>query len=371
MTSPTTTTSRSRILQTVAAAAVIVLLGGLLVVRLMARDGGVVVPPHGDVPAPAAFTLSSLEVPCWSCPGAANWKIRFRTDLDLLAPLGDGPANAATFFVQFEKTNGPRAAEAAAFMARRAAPVGVGDFNVGDVVPPDDPLLLEAEPWVDQATMRFYPDLLPINGANTPVPNLLFMIALARSWTARGVAAADTAAGLDDCRRAIRIGRLLRQEDAVMINDLVGLACIHIGTRGVYEIAQHTGDARLALLASVVIGEVAPQRMYTSQRITSVSLTPFLAKSSSGAYTLSVPDARLDTIVEMATKCPDRRFKGEALLNLRVVETYGTPPQQERARKAIDGVIAGGAPVMSQLARSCRATRPEESMLEQMAHEIQ
>ena len=156
-----------------------------------------------------------------------------------------------------------------------------------------------------------------------------------------------------------------------MINDLVGLACIHIGTRGVYVIAQHTGDTKLALLASVVIGEVAPQRLYTSQRITSVSLAPFLGKSSSGTYTLSLPDERLDTIVEMATSCPDRRFRGEALLDLRVVEVYGTPSQQERARKAIDGVIAGNDPVMSQLARTCRATRPEESMLEQMIRETQ
>jgi hypothetical protein len=242
----------------------------------------------------------------------------------------------------------------------------MGDFEIGKVVPPDDPLLLEAQPWVDQATMRFYPDLLPINGANTPVPNLLLMLNMARSWTARGVAEANPTAGLKDCRRAIRLGRLLRQEDAVLISDLVGLACIHIGTRGVYEIAQRTGDTRLALLASIVIGEVAPQRLYTSQRITSVSLAPFVAKEASGAYTLSLSDKRLDTMVEMATKCPDRRFKGEALLDLRVVETYGTPSQQERARTVIDQVIAGGDPVMATLARSCRATRPEESMLEQM-----
>ncbi len=370
MTTTTNTTNTSSILQTLAAAAVIVLLGGLLAVRLMARDGAPA-PPHGNVPAPHAVALTDLEVPCWSCPNAVTWRVRFRTNLDLLAPLGDGPANAATFFVQFKKKSGPRAAEAAAFMARRTESGGVGDYEIGNVVPPDDPLLLEAEPWVDQATMRFYPDLLPMNGANTPVPNLLLMLNMARGWTARGVVANDPAAGLDDCRRAIRLGRLLRQEDAVLINDLVGLACIHIGTRGIYEIAQRTGDTRLALLASIVIGEVAPQRLFTSQRITSVSVAPFLGQTASGAYTLSLPETRLDTMVEMATKCPDRRFRGEALLDLRVVESYGTPSQQARARDVLDQVIAGGDPVMAPLARSCRATKPEESMLEQMVRETQ
>ena len=31
----------------------------------------------------------------------------------------------------------------------------------------DDPLLREAEPWCDQATMRFYPQFLPLEGYRT------------------------------------------------------------------------------------------------------------------------------------------------------------------------------------------------------------
>ncbi len=80
------------------------------------------------------------------------------------------------------------------------------------------------------------------------------------------VDAEDPEEGLEDCRRAIRLGRLLRQDDVVIINDLVGLACIHIGTRGVYRIAQREGDTELALLASIILGEVAPQRMMTATR---------------------------------------------------------------------------------------------------------
>ncbi len=357
--------SRSRMVPVLAAAAVVLLLGGLLSVRLMARDGGVV-PPPGTVPPPQPFTVADFEVPCWSCPGAEDWPIRFRTDLDLLAPLGDGPANAAEFFVQFEKERGPRAAEGVAFRARRVKPTRAEDEWVGPVVPGDDPLLAEAEPWVDQATMRFYPDLLPITGANTRLTNLLLLLDMARSWTARGVAAADPAAGLADCRRAIRLGRLLRQEDAVLINDLVGLACIHIGTRGVYTIAQRTGDTKLALLASVVLGEVAPQRLYTSQRITSVDLGPFLSEPSPGTYALALPDSRLDAIVDLATAGPDRRFRGEGLLDLGVVEHYGTPAQQARARAVLDQVAAGDDPVTAPMARHCRNAEPDAGMLGQM-----
>ncbi len=357
--------SRSRVIPVLAAVAVVVLLAGTLAARLMARDR-VEAPPLGAVPAPHAFTMADLEVPCWSCPSAAQWPVRFHTNLDLLAPLGDGPANAADFFAQFEKERGPRAAEAAAFMARRAAPPGSGNDWIGQVVPGDDLLLREAEPWVDQAVMRFYPDEFPVAGADTRVPNLLMMIAMARSWVARGVAAGDPAAGLADCRLAIRLGRLLRQEDAVLINDLVGLACVHLGTRGVYAIAARTGDTKLALLASVVLGEVAPQRLYTSQRITSVDLASFVREPKPGSYSLALPDSRLDTMVEMATASPDRRFSGEALLDLGVVERYGTSAQQTRARAALDQVLAAGDPVLAEVARASRAGDPDGTMLEKM-----
>ena len=73
-----------------------------------------------------------------------------------------------------------------------------------------------------------------------------------RRWVARGLRSPDPELGLEDCRRVIRLGRLLRQEDTVIISDLVGLACIRMGTQGIYEIAVREGDAKLALLAGWV-----------------------------------------------------------------------------------------------------------------------
>ena len=154
---------------------------------------------------------------------------------------------------------GPRAADATAAMGRRIE----GPEWIGEVLPPDDPLLLEAEPWCDQATMTFYPEIFELDGYATRITNLLLPLNFVRSWVARGVAAETTEAAMTDFRRAIRLGRLLRQEDVVVISDLVGLACIHLATRGVYERALADGDLELALLASVVLGEVAPQRLGT------------------------------------------------------------------------------------------------------------
>jgi hypothetical protein len=351
------------------AAAIVLLLGGLLAARLLARQPSPPAPPTGSVAAPLAGTLASLEVPCWSCPDAADWPIRFRTDLDLLAPLGDGAANAAEWFALFEKERGPRSKEAAAFMDRRVELPGLADF--GQVVPGDDPLLLEAEPWVDQAVMSFYPEVYPMEGYDTRITNLLVPLTMARSWTARGVAADDPARGLEDCRRAIRLGRLLRQEDAVLINDLVGLACIHIGTRGVYRIAQRTGDTELALLASVVLGEVAPQRLYTSQRITEVDLTPYLEKLADGSFALDAPDAVVERIVAMATGGTDRRFRGEALLGAHIVAHHGTPSQQEKVRATLDQIAASGDPDFASFAAWSRDTLPSQTLLAGMIERLQ
>lgn len=214
--------------------------------------------------------------------------------------------------------------------------------------------------------MHFYPDGFRFAGVDTRLPNLLLMIDMARSWTARGDAAADPVAGLDDCRRAIRLGRLLRQDDAVLINDLVGLACIHIGTRGVYAIAQRTGDTRLALLASIVIGEVAPQRLYTSQRMTTLDLSPFLHKDAAGDFALTLPDDRFDEVIAMAKHTLERRFFGEALLWLGAVERLGTPAQQAQATAVLDDAEASGDPLLAAMVRTSRAGEAKGAMWEQM-----
>ncbi|HEX7529451.1 MAG TPA: hypothetical protein VF425_10095, partial [Thermoanaerobaculia bacterium] len=245
--------NRSRA-QILAALAVVVVLAAALGIR-WAGLGSPPPPPVArfDRPAPPAHVALPIRidvpnVPCWSCPDSEKWPIRFRTDLDLLAPLGDGAANAALWFKDFAKPRGARLEEAEAAMKRRVE--GPGEFGL--VLPPNDPLLKEAEPWADQATMRFYPDVWAAEGASTPIPNLLVAMSFARSWVARAGSNPDAQAAMEDCRRAIRWGRLLRQEDGTIIQDLVGLASIRLGAEQLYALAARRGDQPLMLAAAIV-----------------------------------------------------------------------------------------------------------------------
>jgi hypothetical protein len=317
--------------------------------------------PGASVPAPKAVVLSSLEFPCWGCPEAQKWTVTFRTDLDLLAPLGNGPANAGLFFRDFAKPGGSRYAEATVAMERRVD----GPPGLGKVLPPDDPLLLEAEPWCDQATMRYYPEFFPLQGTDTQLPNLLVPLNLAKSWVARGLSDDDAARAMADFRRAIRLGRLLRQEDATIIADLVGLACIRHGAQGVYDLARRTGDAPLALVAATVLGEHAPQRLLTSERITKVDLRPYVREADSVGLILNLPDSRLDAIVELAKSEPDVRFRAEGIITLSMVRVLGTEAQLEKALATLNELAASKNSRLSALAAWNRDNRPSKEALRQ------
>jgi hypothetical protein len=325
--------STSKSVPVLAAAALVIILAGTLGARLVSHSGRTPAPvaPGAVVPAPAMAPIGDLEIPCWSCPEAKKWAIRFQTDLDLLAPLGNGSANAAVWFADFEKRVGPRAAEVISAMKRRVE----GPEWIGKVFPPDDPLLAEAEPWCDQATMRFYPEFFELEGPDTRITNLLLPLNLVRSWVARGMAAEDSVAAMADFRRAIRLGRLLRQEDVVIINDLVGLACIHIGARGVYRRALADGDLELALLASAALGEVAPQRLRTSENTTRTDLSPSLREGPDGGITLQLHPEKLDVLIEAAKNAPDRRFRAEAMIGLSIVRALGSPDEQRAASEVL------------------------------------
>jgi len=338
----TSSKNTSRIVLVLLAVAVIVVLAGSLGARLISQEKpeSVIAAPQASVPEPAVLEVATLEVPCWTCPMNKDWPLRFQTDLDLLAPLGDGPGNAAEWFSLFTKEIGPRAGEVTAANEMRIE----GPEWVGKVFPPDNPLLLEAEAWVDQATMKFYPQIYALDGYETRVTNLLFALSLARSWIARGLGADDPEAAIADFRRAIRLGRLLRQEDVVIINDLVGLACIHLGTQAVYERARSDGDLETALLASVVLGEVAPQRLRTSQRITATDLADSIVQDERGQLELVLRPGKLDALIDAAQNAPDRRFRAEAIIGLQTVRWQGTPEERDRAFDVLNTLASSPDP---------------------------
>lgn len=354
------------------AAGVLVLLAGSLGVKLLGREGRKPAPPPartklpryagptpaGKVPGPRPVDLAALKVPCWGCvPESDGWSLRFQTDLDLLAPLGDGSANAALWLKDFSARVGARESEAEAALKRRVtAPGGQ------KVLRSNDALLAEAEPWCDQATMRFYPDVFAMEGFATSIPNLLLAVTLARSWVARGTASPDTPAALEDCRRAIRLGRLLRQDDATVICDLVGLSCIRAGAQGLYDIAVRRGDVAQALVAGIVLGEHAPQRLRTAQVITKVSVQP--SEGLRWPWSLGLGDRKLDDVVSVAAGTGDRRFRAEATLQLGVVAVAGARAQRKTARSALERLAADEDAFLASAARWCLAQRDARTLLE-------
>ncbi len=358
--------NRSRTI-VLAAVALVVLLAGTLGVRLLGRETasaskpaparlarfeGAPLPARVPDPKPAA----SLSVPCWGCPGSDGWPVRFRTDLDLLAPLGDGEGNAALWLKDFARQVGAREAEVDAAMKRRVDAPG----GLGKVLPADDPILLEAEPWADRATMRFYPDVFPIEGFETRIPNLLLSLTLAKSWVARAAAHPGSATAVEDCRRSIRWGRLLRQDDTTVIQDLVGLACIRIGAQGLYDLAARRGDQPLMLVSAIVLGEHAPQRLRTAQVMTKLDVI-------GAAGSAEVTDRKVDDAVSTATGSPDRRFRGEAILQLAIVRSAGSSAQRSRAEKVLDELAASPDPVTSACARWAPAAKLGPGELEKLA----
>jgi len=361
----------SRKIHVITAIVVVLLLAASLGVRLAARPdraaGSSPALSEAEatgtvVSAPRPFRMTDLEIPHWSHQNSREWSVQFRTDLDLLAPLGNGGRNAGDWYVDFRKPDGPRYEEARAMMERREDREG----NFGKILPGDDPLLLEAEPWCDQAVMSFYPELLKPEGWYTQIPNLLVPLTFARSWVARGLESPVPERGLEDCRRVVRLGRLLRQEDTVIISDLVGLACIRIGAQGIFDIAVRQGDAKLALLASIVIGEVAPQRLLSSERVTRSWDKSYIREDQSGRVVLEIPDAKLETILEMARNQPDRRFRIEAILQLNVVRFMGTESQKERVVSFLTELSALEDPVLSETARWSLETEPRPEHLEEL-----
>ena len=352
-------------LAVVAAVTLCVVLAGVLALRASGSDRGKAAVPvrsstTATVPGPKPVSLDQLSIPCWSCPNAEGWPLRFRTDLDLLAPLGTGGENAAAWWATFSKPDGPRAAEADAIMGRR-----VDHPAIGKVLPAGDPFLAEAQPWVDQASMRFYPDVYPVAGLDTRVPNLMLALTLARSWVARGQAASSFDDAMADFRRVVRLGRLLRQEDVLLINDLVGLATIRMGAEAIYERARDAGRLDVALAAAIVAGEAPAQKLLSAARMTSAEVAPYLHRDAGGTSVV-VPDSRFDAMRKIAQESPDRRFRLETCASLSIVAGFGSGAQQAQARETLSALARSDDALIASNARWYLANPVDEKRLAQL-----
>ena len=353
-----------------AAVTVLVALAGLLVARVI--GGGysaahAAAPSRGATNAVAAAAIpatkpilpNQLAIPCWSCQFAEGWPLRFRTNLDLIAPLGTGERNAAEWFAAFTKPDGARAEEGDAILNRR-----VDHPTVGKILPSNDPFLAEAQPWLDQAAMRFYPDIHAVEGFQTKVPNLMLALTLARSLLARGQGADRFEDAMSDLQRVVRLGRLLRQDDVLVVNDLVGLAVIRIGAEAIYDRARKDGRLDLALAAAVIAGEVPPQRLLSGARMTSIEVAPYLRRGIAGS-SIALPDKRFEGLRKIALDGPDRRFRLETCVSLSLITSFGSGDQREQARQALELLADSTDAVVATNARWHIANPVNEKHLDQ------
>lgn len=293
---------------------------------------------RGTVPAPKHIAITALpDIRNWSAIASSDDPLPpldFSVDLDMLAPLGTGEGNAATYFAHFARASGDRVDE--------LANVSTTDIPaIGKAWKSDEPFLIEAQPWVDVATMKFYPDIFKLAGPTTEIPYLLHFMTLGRSWSARAAATSDREAAREDYRRVIRLGRLARQESVTMIQDLIGLALIKMGTSGLYGIARSEGDAATMTVAALAYAEASGMREAIRSRIRDVSV-------NAGE---KVSDAKLDAIVKSSRESAFRPMRFEALNSLYFIANTASKQGRAKAAAAIGTLAADNDPLMAASAK--------------------
>jgi hypothetical protein len=330
-------------------------------------------PPH-----PPSISLADVPDPFWwpthifeGDPVA----LEFAVDLDLLAPLGSKPGNGAVWFSDFTKIIGPRRNEVE--RAEEAARTVVVHGKERAILPPGHPLLLEAEPHVDQAVWSFYPEVWPWQGGPTPIANLIFALQLGRSWVARGESADSPEGSAEDFRRTVRLGRLLLQDDVVYIQNLVGIALVRLGAEAIFNDARKRGDGATAALAALILQDCTALRLELTRRFQRLAVfEDFVARvvgpDGTGRTELRLPNARFDRLLAAATSEPCRALRIEAMVPLWITSRIGTESQRATALKALtaladdaDGLVAAAAAEV--LARSFDANALEARWAEPVA----
>jgi hypothetical protein len=356
--------STKRALVILSAAGVIVLLTASLALRMSAWASAPTIPedpavqdldpPDASVPEPRSVSLAEIPTPFrWARSWNQDAPLVFHVDLDLLAPLGDGEGNAAVWFRQFARDGARREKDSRPGYSSRIVKTSIGGRTYR-VLPGDDPLLLEAEPWVDQATCRFYPEVWKVTGMDTRIPDLRLMLDLARSWVARGKLSGDPVAAREDFRRAIRLGRLLRQDDVTIIQDLVAVSCIGMGAEALFELAREEGDPAMMVATALVVSNDDAIRLMTAKRVSSFEPTYKVRADGSTEMSLTLTDDELESIIGRVRRASERRIRMEGLIALQAAKHLGSHSQRETAQEALEEFSSDPDDLLAGLARQFR-----------------
>ncbi len=338
--------------------------------------------PPANVDEPPRLTLAELpDAHAWT---TADWQaggLDYKVDLDLLAPLGTGGGNLAIWLARF-MDGGPEGDMAMA----RAETVEIPGFGDWSLLPFDDPLLLEAEPWIDQRTCRFYPDVFTYDGFDSLSPDLRLAVVFSRTWIARGLGQpATVTAAKADVRRAIRLGRLLLQDDVMVVQNLVGIALIRAGAEALYELARRAGratgaptgaDGAGAALAALVLLDSAALRAETIRRmdLTETVLAHLVEPPIVGRLigpVLDIQEVEVRAVISVADSPSSRALRLQALTSLYLILHMGTRSQREAATATLERLAGDADPLVAATASKLRKREFDKAELFRRAAVIQ
>lgn len=365
------TRRRTRTIAVLGATGLVLALGGLLVWQI--QDGGQIAEPAflapprcalrpepGRPPEPRPFSVDEL-------PTSGGWVPHFPPympikpsfDLDLLAPLGTGSTNAACWFKDFAEQFARHAAEGKPAYEARMIEMPIGGGLVSKVFAADDPLLLEAEPWIDQTVMRFQPDFGEVGPAFDPYPLDPVMIQdLGMSYVARGLSAKEPALAREDFRRSIRLGRLLLENRTDLPQAMAGWVCINLGTRALFETARAEGDAQTMLAASLALADNQALLMGFKLFFKILhGIFPHVIRIFGHPFA-TVHDEEFRAMAELAEQDLSRSDQIEALTTLRVVRLVGTSQQRVKVEEILHRQAASPDLLVAAFARQALTNDP-------------
>ena len=183
-----------------------------------------------------------------------------------------------------------------------------------------------------------------------------------------GVESSTKSKGLNLCRRAIRLGRLLRQEDITIISDVIGLLCIQTGAKGIYKIAMREGNIKLAFLASIVLGEVAPQASLSNRKFDKTTFLGAIQEKDNQERKLLISEKDLNDLITIAKEDTNRRFRLEAIGEMNFIRHLcDSGDSVQKVREALSELSKSNDPMISQSAQwSLEYTLSESDLKEHL-----
>jgi len=316
---------------------------------------------HGKIEGVQAIALAFGEpvfVEGYACTALA-------TLLDDIAPLGDGRENVAPWFADFSGQSGARASEYVAAQERARAWVREMDER-GTPVPHrerpafrfDDPLVREAEGRLESGVLRFYEDVYEIDAWKTPLPNLLMAIQLGKLWIARADREPDFPVALEDYRRAIRIGRLLRREDVILITGWTGLQVVQDGLEALSRRQRAVGDTAGADRTGVALAALMAERLEMVRVFDVLNIQDDVLRRW-WQLKVRVPGWKVDEVRDLARAHPSRAVRIEAQMALAILSNFADDDAREAASRTLDELVEDADPLVAKFAASHRERASE------------